>query len=190
MGHQKGAHLGSARTLEDLRLRCVIDDQEDPDCCWSFRQADGRRFPQGRVPRVWLYGGTDAITAARAAWLLSHPGQELRNGWRVYRTCSSPDCINPRHLRAGTCAQMGKVWVKTGKMKTPAKQRAARTVPKPLQKLTPELKVWLAESEQSHASAAHAVGVCTSRVAAVREAMRNAMRLRPGSSVFSWRPHA
>lgn len=95
---------GGVRTLEDLRLRCVIDEETG---CWLWQQAvataGGGTTPIVHLPDNVLpgVGRRSTIPAARAAWLLS--GRKLQPGHVVWRQlCTGGRCINPAHCRAGT----------------------------------------------------------------------------------------
>lgn len=91
-----GAYLGGIRTLEDIRLRCYVDERTG---CWHWRM----HFSRGRSCCAWTVAGiVHKGTATRAAWELS--GRNVEPGWVVARrraVCDSPDCCNPEHLRAG-----------------------------------------------------------------------------------------
>lgn len=94
------------RTLEDIRLRSIVDDITG---CWIWGGAyDGATM----CPRVWLPdgipgsvrpGGTS--TAARAAWVLA--GKPLLPSHIVMRTCRDTRCCNPAHGKTGTRADLG-----------------------------------------------------------------------------------
>lgn len=185
MSHSFGTRLDGIQTVEDLMGRCFVPEQ---DGCWHLRNARGRPFADGVTARVWIYGSTQSMTATRAAWLLAHPGRSIPNGWRCYRACESKDCVRPDHIKCGHPRQMGAAWRASGKMKTAAKQAAARATIKPLQKLTPETKLWLLESGQGIADAAHGLGISPSRASALRAQQRQIVRLAKAASVFAWRP--
>lgn len=184
MSHAHGTRLDGIVTLDDLRQRCVVDDLEDGGC-WHLRTARGRPLPVGQRSTLWMHG-IGHVTSTRAAWLLSHPGQTLRNGWVAFRRCSSYDCVAPLHISAATKQAWGKHMAATGKARTPAKTAAARAqvARLPQTKLTPELRQWLLESQQSGSAAAHALGITQGRANCIRAAYRAAQAARPAASVF------
>lgn len=182
MTHAKGTRLDGIASLEDLRQRCVIDDETG---CWHLRTARGKALPRGERHVLWLHGIGHA-TATRAAWLLSRPGQTLRAGWICFRRCESYDCVAPEHISAAGRKAWGKHMSASGKSSTPAKLAAVARLPKVFQKLTPELKAWLLESSQSGSEAAHALGITQGRANAIRAVHRKAQAARPAASVFDF----
>lgn len=182
MPHKLGAHIDGMRTLEDLRGRCVVD----PDtACWHLRTANGKRLPPG-TPYVWVHG-VGVISAKRAAWLLRN-GEQPASEKRVYAVCKSPhDCVHTSHLRAWTVAEYGAFVRTTGRLRGDARRSVInRQSSAKAAKLTQELAHWARESEQSHAKAAHALGVSESLVAQIRR--RQKWTLSAAPSVFEWRP--
>ncbi|WP_019652247.1 hypothetical protein [Variovorax atrisoli] len=182
MSHTKGTRLDGIATLEDLRQRCVIDEESG---CWHLRTARGRALPQGPRHVIWVFG-IGHTTATRASWLLAHPKRKLRNGWVCYRTCESYDCVAPKHIVSGTRKAWGEHMAASGKGVTAAKTKANQTDAKSTWKLTPELKQWLLESPQSGIEVAHALGIAQGRANAIRAKERAALIARPASSVFEF----
>lgn len=183
MSHAKGADLGGIRTIEDIRQRCYVDEDTG---CWHLRTARGKPLPRdGKRQMLWVYS-LGHVTVNRAVWMLGRPGHELRNGWRVFRKCSSYDCASPAHMGAGNGKTWGRHMAASGKAVTPARTAAARAVPKFHQKLTPELRGWLLESMQTGADAAHALCITQGRANCIRAAHRKAVAERPACSVFDF----
>lgn len=164
MPHQ-GAYLGSVRSVEDLRGRCVCDAHTG---CWHLRSASGRVSANGRPTRVWVHGHVESMSAPRAAYLLSR-GKAPLKGMVAYRSCDSGDCANPEHIKATPRAVFTRMRqaVRPGEA-TVAQLQALRKGTAKHAVLTPELKAWLIESSQSHSDAAHGLGMSVSRVAEVR----------------------
>jgi hypothetical protein len=109
------------RTMDDLRVRCVIDGAKD---CWVWGGA-AVKSSTGRgslSARVWLPeppggGGPRTMTAALAAWLLS--GRKLAPGdvvWRARCDCQLL-CINPQHGATGTRQQMQAAFAADGRLR-------------------------------------------------------------------------
>lgn len=182
MSHPAGTHLDGIASLEDLRQRCVIDEDSG---CWHLRTARGKPLPKGRRHVVWAHG-IGHITATRLAWLLAHPGKSLRQGHVAFRTCCSYDCVAPKHISAASRTTWGSHLAASGKATTPAKTMAARAKASrhPHAKLTPELKQWLLESTQTGPDAAHGLGIAQSRANCIRAAHRANQAARPAASVF------
>lgn len=180
MSHVKGTRLDGISTLEDLRQRCVIDEDSG---CWHLRTARGRMLPQTARHVIWVFG-IGHTTATRASWLLSHPGRTLHNGRICFRTCDSYDCVAPDHIVSGTRKAWGVHMARSGKGVTNAKTQANQQGRRSTWKLTAELKQWLLESPQSGIEVAHALGITQGRANAVRAKTRAAMAALPVRSVF------
>lgn len=166
MPHEKGAYLGSVRSVEDLRGRCVCDAHTG---CWHLRTARGRSLPEDQTTVLWVHG-LGKMSAARAAYLLSR-GKVPAQGMIAYRTCDTRECVNPGHIKATTRAVYARkhIAIRPGEA-TAAQRESLRRGYSKRQVLTPELKSWLIESSQSHGAAAHGIGICASRVSQVRRA--------------------
>jgi len=180
MSHVKGTRLDGIATLDDLRQRCVIDEESE---CWHLRTARGRVLPATTRHVIWVFG-LGHTTATRAAWLLSHPGRELRSGWVCYRTCDSFDCVAPAHVKAGSRQTWGAHMARSGKAVTAAKTQANREGQRSTWKLTPEQKQWLLESPQTGIDVAHALGITQGRANAIRAKELSTAAARPATSVF------
>lgn len=182
MSHPKGTRLDGVASIEDIRGRCVMDE----DCgCWHMRSARGRPMPEGKVHKIHIHG-LGVMTVTRAVWLLAHPGQSIPDRWRAYRTCTSYDCANPEHISIGTNQRFGAVQRRTGKSKSAKKTAAIREMAAKRRILTPELRQWLIESTQSDGAAGHGLGIKHSRANQIRAAHRKAMAERPAASVFDF----
>jgi hypothetical protein len=168
MSHASGAYLGSTRTLEDLRGRCVIV----PGCdCWHLRKADGKPMPRdGKRHVVWIHG-QGAISATRAAWRLAGK-PEPKEGRLVFRACTSYDCVNPQHLRVGTHMSRAAAQKATGRSMTAAKLRANKEAGLKRSKVPADVRVWIAESPQTLHEVAHAVGIWPSYASEIRRRLR------------------
>lgn len=182
MSHAKGARLDGIATLEDLRQRCVVDEESG---CWHLRTARGRALPKDQRHVIWVFG-IGHVTATRATWLLSRPGRALREGWVCYRRCDSYDCVAPGHVIAGTRKAWGLHLARSGKAVSTAKTQANRAGRRSTWKLTPELKQWLIESPQSGVEVAHALGIAQGRANAIRAKERTERAARPATSVFDF----
>lgn len=178
MAHQFGANIGGISNIEGLRMRCFCDEHSG---CWHLRTARGRPMPTARVQRVWVHG-VGHVTATRGAWLL-HSGQTPPKRHVVARKCDSYDCVNPEHLGCISRATHSRKTAPKKGESTPAQRAALAIAVERQRKLTPELRQWLMESQQSSAAAAHGLGIASSRAAELRRRL-------PSASVFAWRPSA
>lgn len=98
MGHSKGGvkkgqDLGGVRTLEDLRLRSVVDEVTG---CWNLRGAQKRG---GAV--VWLPATQRSETLTSAMAILM-TGKKAEPGSCWFATCGNRACCNPAHRKLGT----------------------------------------------------------------------------------------
>ena len=182
MSHGFGVRLGGVASIDDLRGRCVVDEDSG---CWHLRTARGRPMPTDRRHVVWVFG-VGHMTATRASWLLAHPGKSLKKKWVCYRTCDSYDCVAPGHVLSGTRSAWGAHMERSGKAVTIAKTRANSTAtPRSTWKLTPQLKQWLLESPQTGVEATHALGITQGRANGIRAKERARVAALPVSSVFA-----
>jgi hypothetical protein len=182
MSHEPGTYLGGIRDLDSLKGRCWCD----PDTkCWHFRTARGRPMkPDGKRQAVWITG-RGAMPVTRVAWEFAH-GRSVPKGQVAYRTCTSFDCCNPRHIAAGPRAAMGAVIAAHGRYKGKANRIIAnRRNGAKRQLLTTELRGWIVESTQSGPEIAHGLGVGPSIVYRVRDNARKTLQ-RAANSVFAF----
>lgn len=166
----EGAYLGSVRSFDCLRGRCVIDSAEDGGC-WHLRTAYGRPIPAGKTPKVWVFqrGSEPAI---RAMWRYTHGDREIPPGVVVYRKCKTHDCVNPKHLAVGERGAYIRSIAKAGGYRSPAQLAGARKASAAQAKLTPQLRQWLLESPQNGCEAAHALGISQGRANTIRQQAR------------------
>lgn len=166
MPHEQGAYLGSVRSVEDLRGRCVCDAHTG---CWQLRTARGRVMREDRTPVLWVFGH-GKLSSARAAYFLAN-GRMPQHKMIAYRTCDTRDCVNPAHIKATPRAVYARkhIAIRPGEASVAQREALRRGYSKRMV-LTPELKAWLIESSQSHGAAAHGIGICASRVSQIRRA--------------------
>lgn len=162
MSHEHGAYLGGIRCIEDIRQRCVMDDETG---CWHLRTARGRVFPKGdgRTQRIWVHG-RGAVSATRAVWELAH-GRPVRGDRRAVRTCESYDCANPEHIKALNESQA--MSLHTGK-RTPARDEQLRRLQQSRRALNAEQVRAILLSDESTRVAALRFGVSQSTIWGVR----------------------
>ena len=172
MPHKPGAHLGGVRTLEDLRLRCVCRSGSD---CWLYRNARGRRTPEGRTAKVWVYGH-GAMPVTVAAWVLSG-NERPTDGRRIGRTCDSiEDCI--RHLDLMTPKQVMERASRLGRTKTPARCAALQAT----QRMRTKVPRWAYEMVRDKSKTAREWAAHWGCSASVINAIRSRESMRDGTA--------
>lgn len=184
MPHPTGTHLGGIRTVEDLRLRCRVDEDTG---CWHW----GLSISQG-APKVHLVTpdtGVYRIMRGRRAALYLQRGHDLRPQRYAFArpSCTSIDCVNPEHCRSGSRAQHG-AWLRaSGRVKDlPTKAAAARRGwDKRGRKITPEQAAEIRISDESAYAIAARLGLSHYAVWSVR-AGHTHKPAAPGRDVFTW----
>ena len=188
MPHAHGADIGGIRTLDDLRARCVINEETG---CWHWRLAISQGSPRVHVKHPALPGDNKSTMRGRRAALLLATGRDLPKGQFAYARlcCAASDCVNPKHARAGSRAEHGEWLRKTGKVKNLLSKSAAsrRTWDKRGRKLTPEMRQEILHSGEPHSALAQRFGVSKFVIYQVRKGITHSAVM-PGASVFNWRP--
>lgn len=186
MSHKLGAQLGGIRTVEDLRIRCHVD--EDTGCwIWRYGKSQG-------APRVHLAinGINTAMRGRQAAMVLLRGGPLPAGQWAFPRMCCShTDCVNPAHTRTGSRKQWGEWCKATGKLKTPSRSLGAfKSWGKRKRRFTADDITYIRSSDESVAALAKHYGCWPNTIHQVRQYItyRNERIEKPGASVFSWRP--
>lgn len=185
-GHNKGADLGGIRTVEDLRLRCAIDDVTG---CWLWRGAISDGAPKVHFRHPVSLERTDA-KGRRVALILSR-GEDLPRGHVAWQRvcCDSPLCVNPEHCRSGPKKEWGRWLTASGKVKNlPSKCVAARKGwDTKGRKFTPEMRQQIMADSRPVTTIAAELGVSRMGVWSVRQQLshRDGMA---NSSVWTFRP--
>lgn len=189
MAVEKGAHLGGVRTLEDLRIRCVMCDG-----CWLWRGALSSRKTEAGRPSVSVCGSS--MTGRRAALMLA--GVEIKPGHVAVpkKTCTENLCINPAHSEAISGNEHRKRIALACSWKTQAqKVIRGRKRRGSLAKLTPDQvrEIRARPSERSDDLAAE-FGVSRNTINDIRSGTTwrdvGGPELVANASVFAWRPAA
>ena len=81
-GLRKGAHIGGARSIADVRGRCVINGITG---CWNLRTGHGRPQRDGVTPRIWVHGiGNRSAAQADVAHRAQHGRRTARHALRAH----------------------------------------------------------------------------------------------------------
>lgn len=178
---------GGVRNLEDLRGRCVVDEDTG---CWHLRDSKGRPLVKEarRVPSVFFVDIQKRVSARRLSFNLSRP-KPARADRLVAVTCGSWDCVAPHHAAEVTPGELGAMVSADGRSATPAKRlhamRTARS--RARTKLTMELATWARESSQKQADVAHALDTTQQRISEIRSMkLWKPQHVLAGASVFAF----
>jgi hypothetical protein len=86
-------------SLEDIRLRCVIDEETG---CWLWKHGKSGGYPRTAIP-AGVFGEKRITTmpALKAAFTFANSGK--LTGHTVYRSAACPnlDCVCPYHAKRG-----------------------------------------------------------------------------------------
>lgn len=173
-----GCDMGGLRTIEDLRDRCMVDEDSG---CWHWRGC----IHQGR-PLVWfrLNGKKYRTRGRRAAVLLS--GRTIKPGHETYATdnCWSDDCVNPAHCRTGSREKMFAWMVATGRSRSIVKIAKATMRCLARRKLTMAQAEAVRTSDEPARDLARRYGMNVTNIYKIRRGASYKPALR-GASVFS-----
>lgn len=83
----------SVTRIADLDARSLRDAATH---CWHWQ---GAKAAEG-IPRIWTFdherGEKRCMSGPKAVWNIAHQAAP-RPGWLVFRSCVTPDCVNPAH---------------------------------------------------------------------------------------------
>lgn len=153
-------------TLDDVNQRCHVDADTE---CWHWRGAlsDGK-WPRIHAPNLSKPGEPMEVqTGRRAVWQL-HTGRAIPKGHRVYGTCRSDDCLNPKHMACGSTTEWGQHKSKTGIHKTVTHRIGARKTGKARSVLTQETYAEVVQSTEPGIHIAKRLGVSMQTVSKAR----------------------
>jgi hypothetical protein len=190
MAHKHGTYLGGIRDLDDLRLRCVVDDDTG---CWHWRLSKCDGVPKVHVTHPALPRPGHIMRGRRAALLLAR-GRDLPAGHVAYARlcCTSADCVNPDHCQSGDRHAHGRYLTKSGKVKgLLSKRKASRAMwDKRGRKVTPEVAAHILASKATLQALAKELGISQFAVWTVRKKGAVHTPHLAQASVFTWRPDA
>jgi hypothetical protein len=134
--HLRKVQGNGVRTLEDIRLRCRVDEITG---CWLWSLCIGT----GGTPKVGLPAGVmgereQVMSTAKASWLLS--GRKLQAGQVVWRAhCGDHRCVNPQHCVALSRADMRKACGESNREKGSLKRAASNRAVAAAQAVKPDV---------------------------------------------------
>lgn len=179
-GVKLGHDGGGIRTLDDLKNRCFIDDDE----CWIWRLS----CQGGKYPKVYLASHGTCIAGVKAALVLS--GVEMIPGKTGYHyKCSNTKCCNPDHLKYGTHKQKWAHIKSAGFLRgDPLRKAVNSQVRRSSSHLTPHVAE-IRASDEDNSQIAKRLNCLPETIRDIR-AFKTHLPEVPNSSVFTWRPAA
>lgn len=179
MGNKTGDHLGGIRALEDLRLRCHVDDVTG---CWCWRMhlnRNGLAYVRAEIDGVRVKG-----LGRRIALLLA--GKPPKAGQVAYprAKCFTTACVNPEHARWGTTRDRMRFHSSRGMFSTPERRLMLISNGRQASKLSDEQRLEVSISTEPPALAAARLGISKERVSQLRRGARTKL----ATTVFDWRP--
>lgn len=90
------------QSFDDIRDRCVVDDITGH---WHWKGAFTVN-KKGSYPTTWIPALQRTGSISRAIQAIR--GKPLESGQIWFRTCSAPDCANPKHYTVGTFSDMAR----------------------------------------------------------------------------------
>lgn len=180
-----GLRHGGVRTIDDLKNRCVVNEDTG---CWEFQGARsaGKNGGIHVVPAVWLPEFGQVVTGMKAAAILTGKvAHDAPKTTLVWRSCRCRTCLNPEHLKTGTRKQWGADMVARGAMSGPWRKAANIKGAKARRKLTDEEAREILHSTDTCEQAGAKYGVSKSTVSRIRRGERYTERLITGASVFT-----
>ncbi len=183
MGNRIGTYLGGIRTIEDVRLRCRIDEETG---CWIWGLCKYKDMP---IATVTVDGKRETMTGRRAVATLK-AGKKPSKDKFVFasKKCHQKHCVNPDHIRIGSRLDHGEYLRRTGQSKSERKLAACRSnIRKTRAKLSIEAARNIRGSDESAIELAKKYGVDVSSIRKVRLG-QTWREHTSGASVFSWNP--
>ena len=183
MSHKHGANLGGIRTLEDLRIRCRINEETD---CWLWSMSTCEGHPRVHVV---IDGASVKMTGKAAAYMLDK-GQRPIAGRHTYSVCHCRLCVNPEHILIGTRLEHGAFIRRAGVWRNQPNRIAANRATiraREATKLTVEIASEIRQSEGTNAALAKVYGVPASHIGAIKRGEAWKPAAVANASVFTFR---
>jgi hypothetical protein len=183
-GIKMGQYLGGIRNIDDLKMRCLIDDETD---CWHWRLGKTK----GKYPKISfkISGEAQSRTGVRAVFVLL--GRDVPDGYTVYHyKCHSIDCLNPAHLKMGTHKEKWAHIKAEGYMRgNPTRLLANKATAMKRCKVAAHLGLIL-NSDKTSVELAKELGIHASTIRSARSRSSTGAPQVANASVFTWRPAA
>lgn len=150
--------------LSDIRDRCHIEDGH-----WIWRGAVSAGGPNIWAPDFTrLDGKKVSQRGPRAVWHVK-TGKAIPNGWRVFKTCDEPMCVNPAHVECKPCVEWGKEMAESGRWKGNVRRIAAsRATGRARSSLDAEKVMQVLSSDKSGLQLAKELGACRNAISRLR----------------------
>lgn len=168
---------GGVRSIEDIRLRCWIDDVTK---CWHWKLA-----PSGNgAPSLWVPDLRKRTTLGVAICFLT-TGKPPKPGEVWHPTCSTPNCANPGHRKRGNRSSQ----MLAAKLQLTPEQRARYAVAgNERSRIPAESAAAIRADDRTLAEIAAEHGVHLSHISRIRRSEARKPLAAPGASAFNWSP--
>lgn len=165
-----GKRTDGIRTIEDLKGRCIVNDDTD---CWLWAY-----YSKGNCARVWLAELQRVVLLGYAVYFLEY-GHKPPAGVKMVPKCGHANCGNPAHRRPGNMGQHMKAVLPKSRPNYITRGR------KKLSIYSPELAAEIRRSDLSATAWAKKLGCGKSLAAGIKRgtAWTDAAK---GASVFSY----
>ncbi len=154
-----------AKTLKDVKDRCVIDGGH-----WLWTGAVSAGLPNVYAPDYTRdpKGVMVSQRGARAIWHLTSR-KPVPDGYRVFRSCDEPMCVNPANVECIACQEWGRQVADSGRWKNNmARIIANRRTGQKRSKLSHEKVHLILASDKSGRQLAEELGSSRSSISRVR----------------------
>lgn len=169
------------KTLEEILGNCRID--EETGCMVWAGGTRGQNTPSVYAPDLRRGGRLTVQNGRKAVWQLHH-GKELPNGWRAFGTCGNTMCLNPKHIKAMTCADRGEIVKKSGMWKGKINRITAnRKIAAARSRFTPELTQEIMNSPATGKELSAKLGINQTSISRLRQGKMQSMK--PVGGIFS-----
>lgn len=144
------------RTLKEVKERCHLEDGH-----WIWKGAVSNCGPNIHAPDYTNKGGAlSCQRGARAVWHMQNK-RAVPKGWRVFRACDEPNCVNPAHVRCIEHKEWGREVAESGNLKGSAKRVVANLITaRKRSSLSPEAVSLILSSDKTQRELARELGVC------------------------------
>ena len=169
------------KDLDEILGNCRIDD-ETGCMVWAGGTRNGK-YPSVYAPCARRDGKLTVQNGRKAVWQLAN-GKALPNGWRAFGTCENKMCLNPKHIKAMTCADRGQVVKKSGEWKNKVNRITAnRIIGMARTKFTPEMAREIMTSPATGKELSVKLGINRTSISRLRQGKIQSVK--PVGGIFS-----